>query len=85
VAPSRASLRGKESSKMAKTTVLKVPDMTCGHCELTIKEALDELDGVHSAKADHVTGNVEVSFAEDKVTDEQLRGAVEEAGYTPRF
>jgi copper chaperone CopZ len=84
VAPSRTSLKGKESSKMAKTTVLNVPDMTCGHCELTVKEALDGLDGVRSAKADHVTGNVEVSYEEDKVTDEQLLGAVEEAGYTPR-
>ncbi len=77
-------LKGKESLMMAKTTVLNVPDMTCGHCELTVKEALDELDGEHSAKADHVTGNVEVSYEEGKVTDEQLRGAVEEAGYTPR-
>jgi copper chaperone CopZ len=40
---------------MVKTTVLKVEDMTCGHCELSVQEALDELDGVEDAKADHAT------------------------------
>ncbi len=69
---------------MAKTTVLKVPDMTCGHCEMSVREALDGLDGVERAKADHVTGNVEVTYDEGKVTDSQFREAVEEAGYTLR-
>ena len=36
---------------MAKSTVLKVPDLTCGHCELSVQEALDDLDGVERAKA----------------------------------
>ncbi len=67
---------------MAKTTVLKVPDMTCGHCELSVQEALDELDGVERAKADHATGDVEVGYDEDKVSIEQMGDALEEAGYT---
>ncbi len=69
---------------MAKTTVLKVPDMTCGHCELSVQEALDELDGVERAKADHQTGNVEVTYDEGKVATEQFREAIEEVGYTLR-
>lgn len=69
---------------MAKTTVLKVPDMTCGHCELSVQEALDELDGVESAKADHGTGDVEVAYDEDKVGTEQFREVIEEVGYTLR-
>lgn len=67
---------------MAKTTVLTVPDMTCGHCEMSVQEALDELDGVQRAKADHVAGRVEVTHGEGAVTDEQFREAVEEAGYS---
>lgn len=67
---------------MAKTTVLKVADMTCGHCELSVQEALDELDGVRSAKADHTTGDVEVAYDEGKVGAEQFREAIEEIGYT---
>jgi copper chaperone len=69
---------------MAKTTVLKVPDMNCGHCELSVQEALDELDGVERAKADHATGNVEVAYDESKVDVEQMGEAIEEAGYTLR-
>ncbi len=69
---------------MAKTIVLNVPDMTCGHCELSVQEALDELDGVERAKADHTTGNVEVAYEEGKVGTEQFREAIEEVGYTLR-
>ena len=69
---------------MAKTTVLKVPDMTCGHCELSVQEALDELDGVERAKADHATGDVEVDYDEEKVSVEHMGEAIEEVGYTLR-
>ena len=69
---------------MAKSTVLKVPVMTCGHCELSVQEALDDLDGVERAKADHATGDVEVNYDEDKVNVEQMGEAIEEVGYTFR-
>ena len=69
---------------MAKSTVLKVPGMTCGHCELSVQEALDDLDGVERAKADHATGDVEVDYDEDKVSVEQMGEAIGEVGYTIR-
>ncbi len=69
---------------MAKTTVLKVQGMTCGHCELSVQEELEELDGVERAKADRETGDVEVAYDESKVGAEQFREAIEEVGYTLR-
>ena len=69
---------------MAKTAVLKVRGMTCGHCELSVQEELEELDGVERAKADRETGDVEVAYDESKVGIEQMGVAVEEAGYTLR-
>lgn len=66
---------------MAEKT-LKVEGMSCGHCELSVQEELEELDGVKSAKADHETGNVEVVYEEGRVTDGQFEEAVEQAGYT---
>ena len=69
---------------MAKTTVLKVQGMTCGHCELSVEEALDELDGVQGAKADRATGNVEVAYDESTVSIEQMGEAIEEVGYSLR-
>ncbi len=64
------------------TRVLRVPDMSCRHCEMSVQEALDELDGVERSKADHTTGRVELVYDANGVTDEKLREAVEEAGYT---
>lgn len=65
-----------------KTTVLKVPDMSCGHCEMSVKEALGGIPGVERVEADHVTGKVEVAYEEGRVSDGQFEAAVEEAGYT---
>jgi copper chaperone len=67
---------------MAESRVLRVPDMTCGHCELSVQEALNELVGVEGANADHTKGEVELTYDASKVTDEELREAIEEAGYT---
>lgn len=67
---------------MTKTTVLQVSGMSCGHCEMSVQEALGELPGVERVKADHATGRVEVAYDEDRVGDEQFGEAVEEAGYT---
>ncbi|MDX5895163.1 heavy-metal-associated domain-containing protein [Rubrobacter radiotolerans] len=59
----------------------RVEGMSCGHCEMSVQEELEELDGVKSAKADHVEGTVVVAYEEGRVTGEQFRAAVEEAGY----
>ena len=56
--------------------------MTCGHCELSVQEALNELVGVEGANADHTKGEVELTYDASKVSDEELREAIEEAGYT---
>jgi copper chaperone len=69
---------------MTETRTLNVPDMGCGHCELSVQEALDELDGIRSSKADHQDGTVEVTYEADGVTEEQFRQAIAEVGYTLR-
>jgi copper chaperone CopZ len=67
---------------MKKTTVLKVTGMTCGHCELSVQEALDVLDGVESANANHESGDVEVAYDEARVGAAEFEEAVDAAGYT---
>jgi copper chaperone len=69
---------------MTEIRVLRVSDMSCGHCEMSVQEALDGLDGVERSKADHTTGRVELSYDASKVSDEKLREVIEEAGYTLR-
>ncbi|MCQ2452216.1 MAG: heavy metal translocating P-type ATPase [Oscillospiraceae bacterium] len=59
---------------------LQVEGMMCGHCEKTVKAALEALDGVEKAKADHTTGKVCLSLSHD-VDDRLLREAVEAEDY----
>jgi copper chaperone len=61
---------------------LRVPDMHCGHCKTAVEGELSKLSGVQRANADLEKGTVEVSYDEGTVTTEDLRGAIEEAGYT---
>jgi copper chaperone len=60
----------------------KVPDMSCGHCKAAVEGELNGLSGVEHSNADVENGTVEVSYDEGKVSTEQLKGAIEEAGYT---
>jgi copper chaperone len=58
-----------------------VPDMSCGHCKAAVEGELNKLSGVKEANADIERGTVEVSYDEGTVTTEDLKGAIEEAGY----
>jgi copper chaperone len=54
-----------------------VQGMSCGHCELSIREEVEELSGVQSASADHTTGRLVVV---GDVDESSVRGAVARAG-----
>lgn len=63
---------------MTNTTTLSVPDMTCGHCEATIRKALTEaLPGAEIA-IDRARHEVRVTGDADRAQD-----AIRKAGYTP--
>jgi len=55
-----------------------VDGMTCGHCELSVREEVQELVGVESVQADRTTGRLVVR---GDVDDAAVRMAVEAAGY----
>ncbi len=59
----------------------KVSGMSCGHCVMHVKNAVSELDGVKSCDVDLNTDTMCVGFDEDKVSFEDMKNAVEEAGY----
>ena len=68
----------KESNTMEKT--LKVEGMMCPHCEATVKKALEAIDGVSVAEADHVKGTATVTLTKD-VPTEVLKKAIEDKDY----
>ena len=61
---------------------LKVPDMSCAHCKAAVEGELNKIKGVIYSKADIEKGTVEVSFDDGKVSIEDLKRAIEGAGYT---
>jgi copper chaperone len=63
-------------------TTFKVPDMSCGHCKAAVEGELGRLSGVEQANADFQKGIVEVRYDEDRVTTDELKSAIEEAGYS---
>lgn len=63
------------------TTVLTVPDMSCGHCKTTVEDALTSIRGVELARTDLDTKTVTVDHS-DGLDEAALSQAVAEAGYT---
>ncbi len=63
-------------------STLSVEGMSCAHCKAAVEEELGKLSGVEYSNADPEAGTVEVRYDEGKVTTDDLKGAVEEAGYT---
>jgi len=57
-----------------------VTGMTCDHCAMSVTKELERLDGVSDIKVDVPNGLVTVTSAQE-LTAEQVRAAVEEAGY----
>lgn len=68
----------KEGKVMTKT--MKIEGMMCGHCEATVKKALEAIDGVNSAEVSHEAGTAVVELSEE-VQDEVLQKAVEDKDY----
>ena len=68
----------KEINTMEKT--IKIEGMMCGHCEASVKKALEALDGVVSADVSHDKGTAVVSLEKD-VSDDVLTKAVEDKDF----
>ena len=71
--------KAQEENTMTKT--MNIEGMMCGHCEATVKKALEALDGVQSAEVSHEKGTAVVTLASD-VSDDVLKKAVEDKEYT---
>ena len=68
----------KENHKMEKT--ITIEGMMCGHCEATVKKALEALDGVIKADVSHDKGTAVVTLEKD-ISDDILTKAVEDKDF----
>ncbi|MCX7709131.1 MAG: copper ion binding protein [Clostridia bacterium] len=60
---------------------INIEGMSCNHCVKHVKEALEEIKGVHTATVDLNGKNAVVELENESVTDAELKNAIEEAGY----
>jgi copper chaperone len=66
---------------MMTDSTFRVPEMSCGHCKAAIEGELNKFSGVEYSNANLEEGTVKVSYEEGRVSEEQLKGAIEDAGY----
>lgn len=66
---------------MMKTKTFRVPNITCGHCVMTIRRELGDLEGVGSVQGDDRTQRVTLQWDEVSLSWEQIRDLLEEINY----
>lgn len=63
------------------TASYKVTGMTCGHCEMSVREEVSEIPGVTDIQVSANTGDLVVT-ATGEIDDKAVLAAVTEAGYS---
>ncbi len=63
------------------TSEFQVTGMTCGHCEMSVREEVAQIAGVEDIQVSASTGKLVVT-ASQPVEDAAVLAAVDEAGYS---
>ncbi|MCD8082702.1 MAG: heavy metal translocating P-type ATPase [Clostridiales bacterium] len=69
----------KEEGQMTKT--IQIEGMMCGHCEATVKKALEALPQVDAAEVSHEKGTAVITLS-GEIADDVLKKTVEEKDFT---
>ncbi len=56
----------------------KIEGMSCGHCVMAVEKELNKLD-IKSKKVE--IGSTKIEFDPDKVSEEDIKNSITEAGY----
>ncbi len=65
------------------TRTFRVPNISCGHCVMTIQREVGELAGVTAVKADLASKMVTVEWKEPPASWTAIRALLEEINYPP--
>lgn len=66
---------------MEKNRVFRVEGMTCQHCKASVTKAIQGLAGVSSVDVSLEGKTATVDYDEARVSPEQIKDAIAEAGY----
>ena len=65
----------------ARTVTLSIPSMNCSMCPLTVRKALEKVDGVMQVQVDYESKSAVIEFDDQKTNIARLTDATQNAGY----
>jgi len=63
-----------------KEKVFSVDGMSCNHCVMAVKEAVEELEGVSGCEVNLENGTAKITFSDD-VIESDIVEAIEDEGF----
>lgn len=63
------------------TTTLFVPDISCGHCKMSIEKAVGALEGIEKVEVNIEPRTVDLAWDDSVVDMDAIVAAIEEQGY----
>jgi copper chaperone len=70
---------------MSQTTTERVtltaPDISCGHCVMTVQNSVGQLEGVKSVSASAETKQINLEFDPSKVSLDKIAAVLDDEGY----
>ena len=78
--PSDVIFKNEHKGEAEMTKTIRIEGMMCGHCEATVKKALEAIDGIASAEVSHDAGTAVIALDKD-VSDDVLTKAVEDKDF----
>jgi copper chaperone CopZ len=73
------NLQVKEDNRMEKMT-FSIPNISCGHCVMAIKNELSDLDGIKTVEGNPEAKSIEVEW-EAPVTEGKIKETLKEINY----
>ena len=72
-----------EGGEIMSSKTFRVPNISCGHCVMTIQRELGDLEGIVSARADEQSQMVTLEWDESSLGWEQIEALLREIQYPP--
>ena len=73
------NLQVKENDRMEKKT-FSIPNISCGHCVMAIKNELSELDGINLVAGNPEAKSIDVEW-EAPITEDKIKETLKEINY----
>lgn len=66
---------------MSSVVTLIAPDISCGHCEATVRKTVGALPGVADVEVSAATKIIKITLDSDATSTETIQSVLDDAGY----